>query len=104
MKRLVAEQKQLDWIDSNIMEIDEATSKQVEELHTGAEELASNAAAVSPEMGEKGIKVMEAMAGVQEQIISNASKRKEPWLRKRAAQLERIDGARRAVDQLRQGR
>jgi hypothetical protein len=100
MRRLVAEQKQLDWIDTKIREIDESANKRVDELQKSAEDLAATSATLSPEMGEKGLRTMEAMGGVQEQIFASAGRLKEPWVRKRAEQLKRIEDARRTVDQL----
>jgi hypothetical protein len=101
MARLVAEQKQMTWIEHHVQKIEDDWTKADKEIEKGMVSVI-NGAVKNAEAGGGAQSVlldMKAKLDAREKRNNESRERRlEPWSQKYAKQLERIDKAREAVD------
>lgn len=103
MKVLVAEQKQLEWIDKQIKELDDEHERKQKEFKAKQDELFEVRlnSAVLPNADQRDKEWGKAFKAVDDRAVKEIQKYLDsvnPWRNKRRDQLERIEEARKAVD------
>ncbi len=103
MKRLTAEQKQLDWIDTKMESIKQKAEKEIGEMDAKIDKILKSSMEVAryPELRELNKDSGDEVRRITDRIIS-LSKWEEsnlaPWYAKRKEQMQRVEAARKAVD------
>jgi len=100
MKRLVAEQKQLEWIEGKIKEIEANRDYEIRQIHSERDQLLnfSGSGKHTQEETQKGPKWLEDYGNDEERVYNSAKEELSPWLKKQAEQNERIKDATKAAD------
>lgn len=106
MKRLLAEQKQLDWLDGKIKEIEREAKELDESYDREMREIANEKHDYISEAVDTAVmKVTEArMKRITDRSIRDINRladAKKPWLEKRRAQLKVVERAEKAVEDAR---
>ena len=103
MKRLVAEEKQLDWIESKIKAIDAKEANEMADIQKSRLELTHNMSELGSDPSEETKKtVLDGMSDLTQrylQITKTAANDRKPWQQMYADQFKVVTEAQRAVEE-----